>query len=443
MSELKPYEEYKDSVFNEIPIHWNVIALKRILSTKITDGPHETPELYDEGVPFLSAEAIKDSKIDFALKRGNISEQDHIKYSKKCSPKLNDIFMVKSGATTGNLAILDIEKKFSIWSPLALIRVNQYSALPKYVFYFLSSYLFREQVETKWSFGTQQNIGMGVLENLLVLRPKLYEQAQIVKYLDNKTKKIDSLISNKKYLLELLEEKRQAIITETVTKGLDSNVKMKDSGIKWIGEIPEHWEVNPLFSKLTEVKFKNVNLKEQNVLSLSYGRIIRRNVNTNFGLIPASFETYNIINEGNIVMRLTDLQNDKRSLRTGYANEQGIITSAYTTLKLKENNANLAKYYYYLLHSYDLQKIFYGLGDGVRQTMNFNDLKWLPITVPPQDERIQIIKVLDKLNENTTIMLKKIKDQIEKLKEYRESLIYEAVTGKIDLRNYEVESTND
>lgn len=119
---------------------------------------------------------------------------------------------------------------------------------------------------------------------------------------------------------------------------------MKDSGIEWIGEIPEDWEIHPVYSYFEERKQQNNLGKEQNLLSLSYGNVIRKNINTVGGLLPASFNTYNIIEKDDIVIRPTDLQNDKRSLRTGLCKEHGIITSAYITLKPKKN---VYTHYYY------------------------------------------------------------------------------------------------
>lgn len=110
-------------------------------------------------------------------------------------------------------------------------------------------------------------------------------------------------------------------------------VKMKDSGIEWIGEIPEKWEVTPLYMCFTERRNKNRLGKEKNLLSLSYGHIVQKNIEAKGGLLPESFTTYNIIEPGDIIIRPTDLQNDKRSLRTGLSNEHGIITSAYIDLK--------------------------------------------------------------------------------------------------------------
>ena len=157
--------------------------------------------------------------------------------------------------------------------------------------------------------------------------------------------------------------------------------EMRHSGIEWIGEIPKEWKTCYTSSLFHEHKEKNIGLKNTNLLSLSYGKIKQKDINTNEGLLPQSFETYNVIRKGDIVFRLTDLQNDKRSLRTGLCKEDGIITSAYVTLRA---NAEVdSAYFHFLFHSYDECKVFYGLGDGVRQGMNWADVRKLSLIVPP------------------------------------------------------------
>ncbi len=207
--------------------------------------------------------------------------------------------------------------------------------------------------------------------------------------------------------------------------------RMKESGIDWIGQIPEEWEVDFVNHIFEEHKQKNKGNKEKNLLSLSYGRIIRKSIDTSFGLLPESFDTYNIIQRGDIVLRLTDLQNDKRSLRVGLARENGIITSAYLTLRLKNLESN-DSYMYYLLHTYDICKVFYNFGGGVRQGGTWSDIYKMELLIPPKNEQQKIADFLDK----KTAQLDKVKDlleeQIQKLKDYRASLIYETVTNGLD-----------
>src|SRR5258706_6959150 len=142
------YEKYRDSTLEwlrEVPQHWEVKAIKHIVITPITDGPHETPDFIDDGVPFVSAEAVASGEINFDKVRGYISEEDHSRFSQKYCPRKHDIFLVKSGATTGVTAIVETDKRFNIWSPLAAIRVGT-NANPYFVLNFLRSRNFQEAI---------------------------------------------------------------------------------------------------------------------------------------------------------------------------------------------------------------------------------------------------------------------------------------------------------
>jgi len=204
----------------------------------------------------------------------------------------------------------------------------------------------------------------------------------------------------------------------------------KDSGVEWLGNIPAHWEIAPLVTVARERDVHNAGGQETNVLSLSYGRIVRRDVSDNFGLLPESFDTYQIVEPSDIVLRLTDLQNDKRSLRVGFVNERGIITSAYVALRI---HARLVpEYVASLLHAYDVTKVFYSLGGGVRQTMKFEDLKWMPLLLPDSSEQRAIATFLDRETARIGALVAKKERLIELLQEQRTALITRAVTKGLD-----------
>ena len=256
------------------------------------------------------------------------------------------------------------------------------------------------------------------------------EQQQIADYLDKKCGEIDRVVDTQKDVIEKLKEYKQSVITEAVTKGLDKSVPLKASGIEWIGEIPQHWEVCKLLKIFKNKKSPNANNIETNVLSLSYGNIKKRNIKNNMGLLPETFETYNIIEPNDIVLRLTDLQNDHKSLRCGLVKEKGIITSAYVTLELKDKT-QCANYFYRLLHTFDIMKGFYGMGAGVRQSLKFDgELCNLYIIKPTKGEQSIIAEYLDKKCAEIDNAIKDKEQLIEKLTEYKKSLIYECVTGK-------------
>lgn len=165
------------------------------------------------------------------------------------------------------------------------------------------------------------------------------------------------------------------------------------------------------------------------MLSLSYGKIKRKNIDSNDDLLPASFDGYNIIENGDIVLSLTDLQNDHTSLRVGRATEKGIITSAYTTLR--PMNKDNSRFLYYLLHAFDLKKGFYGMGAGVRQGLNYSEVKSLKIILPnDKSEQTKIANFLDKKCAQIDSIIEESKKSIEEYKSWKQSVIFEAVTGK-------------
>ncbi|MES9826619.1 MAG: restriction endonuclease subunit S [Candidatus Thiodiazotropha endolucinida] len=206
----------------------------------------------------------------------------------------------------------------------------------------------------------------------------------------------------------------------------------KRSSIDWLHEIPEHWDETVISALFEDNKHKNKGNVEQNLLSLSYGRIIKKDINTEEGLLPASFETYQIVNSDHIVLRLTDLQNDQRSLRVGHVCEKGIITSAYTGLKKKSFRISSARYFYYLLHAYDLMKVFYGMGAGVRQSLGFDELKKIRLLLPNDEEQEHIVQFLDHETTRIDALIEKKQRLIELLKEKRQVVITQAVTKGLD-----------
>ena len=155
-----------------------------MLARPITDGPHTTPEFTEKGIPFISAEAIWDGKIHFEKKRGYIAEAFDVECCKKYKPQKNDVFMVKSGSTTGKVAYVDTNERFNVWSPLAAMRVNQENN-PRFLFYLLQSEPIQKMVHAKASHGSQPNLSMRALEQFDVMIPPLDVQNRIVEVLDN------------------------------------------------------------------------------------------------------------------------------------------------------------------------------------------------------------------------------------------------------------------
>lgn len=276
--------------------------------------------------------------------------------------------------------------------------------------------------------GVRKILNFGELKRQYFVLPPLDEQQRIAEFLDRACGKIDGLKADIQAQIDTLEQYKRSIITEAVTHGLNPSAPMKDSGIPWVGEIPAKWAVLPIYCVYGERKRKNVFGTEQNLLSLSYGKVIRKDINTNGGLLPSNYNGYNIIEKNDIIIRPTDLQNDRTSLRTGLVKEHGIITSAYIALKPK--NRVSSKFYHYLLHSYDVKKVFYNMGNGVRQGLNYGEFAKLMVYYPPLDEQQEIADYLDNKCAEIEQIIADKKSQIETLDGYKKSLIYEYVTGK-------------
>ena len=217
--------------------------------------------------------------------------------------------------------------------------------------------------------------------------------------------------------------------------------KYKNSGVEWLGEIPEHWEILPGLSFIYENKDRNKGMVRNTVLSLSYGKIRVKGENELTGLVPESFETYQFVNKGDLIFRPTDLQNDTVSLRSSISEYEGIITNAYLNLRFR-SKAN-SKFYHYFFRSIDNNKIIYGLGSGLRQNISYLDFRRFQFPFPPLEEQIAIAHFLDdktaKIDQAIAIKQK----QIELLNERKQILIHKAVTrglnDTVKLKNSGVE----
>ena len=196
----------------------------------------------------------------------------------------------------------------------------------------------------------------------------------------------------------------------------------KPTSVEWYPAIPQGWEWRYLFQIAHEQTIKKPVDEMYPVMTLSYGEI-KRKKNTEAGLVPSNYDSYQMLYKGNIVLRLIDLQNDHTSLRTGLVKETGIITSAYTCIMPTENPA----YIQYLLHSYDTKKVFYGYGGGVRQSIGFKDIRHLRVPVPPREEQDQIVRYLDWQVSKINRLIAAKRKEIALLHEQHKRRISEAV----------------
>ena len=407
----------------DIPDDWEVRRLKGLGEQTIglTYSPQDITD--NSGTLVLRSSNIQNGKLV-------LDRDDNVYVSIDVENKIlkDEDILICSRNGSRNLVgktafVITYGKKLSYGAFTTIFR----SKYNKFLFYVFNAGVFEYHLAS-YNTSTINQLTTSMLNEIRVPFPPVKTQQKIADYLDEKCGEIDATIAKQKEIIEKLKAYKQSLISETVTKGLDKSAPLKPSGIEWIGDIPDDWEVRKLLSIFKEHKDRNKNLEEQNLLSLSYGKIKRKDINNNDGLLPASFETYNIVENGDIVFRLTDLQNDKRSLRTGIVTQRGIITSAYVTIRPKIRLDS--RFFHYLYHMYDICKIFYGMGDGVRQGMGFEDLKNIPTLIPPLKTQQKIADYLDSKCSQIDKYITEKQNIIQKLDAYKKSLIFECVTGK-------------
>ena len=405
---MERYSSYKPTSMQwlkEIPSHWEEKRLKYFVTIKSGDAIRNQ-QLSDEG--------------EYPVYGGG----QCIGYSDRYNSTAEDLLIGRVGAKCGCVTFPGIKS----WATdNALILSTNFNRR------LLSYILIACDLNRLNTSNAQPLITSTKVKNTGIPIPPLAEQEKIVSYLEDKTSKIDAYVADKEKEIELLQELKQKTIADAVTKGLNPDAKMKDSGISWIGEIPEHWEVRHLSQVSYEHYMSNKEVHHQNLLSLSYGRIIRKDINTTEGLLPASFDTYQIVEEGNIVMRLTDLQNDHKSLRVGLVKEEGIVTSAYVCLGVFDSM--IPSFLYNVLHSYDIKKLFYSMGGGLRQNLNWQGLKKLDIPLPPSNEQQAIVAYIEEKCEKIAKLASELQSEIDYLKEYKQRLIADCVTGQVNVQN--------
>lgn len=286
--------------------------------------------------------------------------------------------------------------------------------------------------------GVRSSLNANDLLNILLPIPPLPEQQAIADYLDDKCAQIDNITATINEQIDVLKQYKKSVITEAVTKGLDSNAPMKDSGVEWIGQIPEKWEVKPIYTAFSEVVNKNYNGEVKTALRFSYGTIIpKENFNSDEDdYVANTIKNYTVVEPGNIVINGLNLNYDFVTKRVAIVNDFGVITSAYITIKPHTNKA-YPKFMLYLLKSYDHCRAFHGMGEGVRKILNYSELKKNKVILPPISEQQAIADYLDDKCTKIDAVIADKHAQLETLAAYKKSLIYEYVTGKKSVPGFE------
>lgn len=431
---MKKYSGYKDSGvewIGEIPEHWTSVKLKHV-TNQISDGTHFTPTYCDSGIPFLRVTDIHNESIDLDRVKF-ISYEEHTELIKRCEPEKGDLLLSKNG-TIGLTKIVDWDWEFSIFVSLCLIKFKSTFSPELFSFLFQSD-VVEQQISESSKKSTVTNLHLDKIRELKLLLPPLPEQQAIVTYLNEKTTLIDDLIKKKQEKIQLFKENRTALINQVVTKGLDPEVEMKDSGVEWIGEIPSSWKVKRL-KYVGHVKYglgQPPKLKDG-------GLPLIRATNVYRGIIDEKNMVFvdpeDIPYERDPVLRTNDIIVVRSGAYTADSaiipeKFDGAITGYDMVLRCFKNY--IPKFISYgLLSDYILKRQL--LMQSLRAAqphLNREELNETIVFCPPFDEQKNIVTYLDEQTQLIDQTIQQEEQKIELLKEYRQSLISEVVTGKI------------
>ena len=426
MIKYKRYERYKDSGvewIGEIPEHWNVTKLgyRARMIVPMRDKPTE----FNGDIPWIRIEDVDGKYIEDSKSEQRVSKE----LVKKMNLKVYPIGTVLCTCSC-NMGTTAIVKKPLISNQTFIGIVPMKDLDSTFLYYAMNANSKRLQHLAEGAI--QQYLSRHDFEHLKLAFPNENEQIAIANFLDQKTAEIDGLIADKEKLIELLQEKRQAIITEAVTKGLNPNVKMKDSGIEWIGEIPEHWEVKKL-KHVSNITMGQSPKSEE----CSYDEIgvpfLQGNAEfTNVHPIPKMY-----CNTANKFSKVNDILLSVRA-PVGAINISDRVYGIGRGLCAITAKKVIMKYLWYSLNV-SLEELFIKSKGSTFEAVTVTDVQNLLIILPPKNEQDDIVNFLDKKTAEIDGLVIEIKKQIEKLKEYRQSLISEAVTGKIYVRDYAID----
>jgi type I restriction enzyme S subunit len=440
----KHYPAYKDSGvewLGEIPKDWEVLHLRRVIRSFV-DYRGATPEKVPDGIPLITARNIKNGVIDFSLSQEYIREEDYASWMVRGFPEAGDV-LVTTEAPLGESAQI-LEENIALAQRIILLKAEKSRINNDYLKYYIASTAGKGELWSRATGSTAIGIKASHLrETLITVPPSISEQKAIASFLDRETAKIDALIAKKERLIELLQEKRTAIISHAVTKGLDPTAPLKDSGVEWLGEIPAHWEVKRL-KFLTSLVTSGSRgwaqyYSDDGAIFLRIGNLSRTSIELDFQDIQ-----YVSPPRGTEGERTQVQQNDVLLSITAYIGSVAVVTedigeayvNQHIALTRPRKEVINSRWLAYCLMSQIGQAQFglllYG---GTKDGLGLGDVSNLYAFVTPLAEQIAVVEFINRETAKIDALIAKIREGIEKLKEYRTALISAAVTGKIDVRN--------
>ena len=446
MENIKPYNKYKPSFIDglgDIPEHWERWKLNRVLFFQ--EGPGlRTWQFKDSGVKVICVTNITPPKISFAKMTKYISVEEYEEKYKHFTVEKGNILLASSGATWGKVSTYNDDEKVILNTSTIRLNTKKNEMLSNTIVkHLLNANYVNTQLQNLLTGSCQPNFGPTHLNKLYVALPPLEEQIIIANFLDYKLSKIDRFIRKKKQLIKLLNEQKAGIINHAVTKGLDPNATMKDSGIEWLGEIPEHWEIVKLtgvcgFARGNSSFKKDELLSNGKYVALQYGKTYKVNEvdeKYQFYVNDEFYKVSQIVNYGDVIFISTSETIEDLGHSVFYnRSDLGLLGGEQILLKPKNDIVN-GKYLCYSSKIFAKELKKYATGVKVFR-FNINDLKTIYTSVPPTQEQTAIVAHIEKEIAIITKTVATIEKEIALTQEYRTALIAEGVTGKIDVRAF-------
>jgi type I restriction enzyme S subunit len=448
---MKKYTKYKPSGnewIGEIPEHWEIKRIKYLRSKEkysLVDGPFgsnlKSEHFIDNGDVYVIESGFITSGEFKYIREFKTITSDHYETIKRSECYENCIIISKIGENYGMSGILPKLDRKSVISGNSISLTLNENQIVKFIHHVLVQHknngTFKKEVQQTG----QPFISLGVIDNMIIPTPPISEQHQIVRFLDEKTEIIDKLISTKVRKIELLKLQRTSLINQVITKGLDPNVKMKDSGVEWIGEIPDHWEMRRVsnfgvFFKGNGIRKDEV--KEEGIPCIRYGEIYTKYDRVVYE--PVSFideETSKnsvIIRKGDVLFTGSGETVEDIGKTIVYYGESDIFIGG-DIIVLRLNEGIYPLFISYLMNTkfVQYQKSLSGRGEIIVHIYSKN-IKEIITPLPPQNEQKQIVEFLDTRTKEIDDLISLEQRKIDVLKDYRKSLISEVITGKIDVR---------
>ena len=411
----------------EVPEDWGITKIKFTtqLNGRIGWQGLTSAEYKEEGPYLITGTDFLDGKINFET-AVHIHEKRWFE-AKQIQVENGDLLITKDG-TVGKVAIIEgLMEKASLNSGVLRIQTTEVIS-HRFLFYVLKSDVFWLWFNyTNSGASTILHLYQNVFDEFSYAFPKsLFVQTQIADFLDKKVAQLDKVKSLLEEQIKTLEDYRQSLIYETVTKGLDKTVPLKDSGVDWIGQIPEGWEVKKHKYIMSKTKTLCSHYSGQKILSLTRQGVISRDVESGKGKMPASFDGYQFLTRGDLLLCLFDIDVTPRCV--GVVESDGLTSPAYSRFKVSEDSS--VYYYYYLFLSMDDDKVLLHLAKNLRNSLTEDDFGDIETIVPSYKEQVIIANYLNKKTLLIDKLIKLKKEQIENINKQRQTLIYDYVTGK-------------